>query len=71
MKINTKSNPAKLANVGDLITFERKGRKIMGEVIKKNENTVIAELPDIYVKDLNLSTNLTVVNHNNYVIYGS
>lgn len=30
MKINTKSNPAKQANVGDLIKFERKGRKIMG-----------------------------------------
>lgn len=66
-----KQSPKKktIANVGDTVVFERKELFILGEVIKVQENTVMVELHEGFAFDLNLSTNLTVVNHKNYELY--
>ena len=53
---------------GDLIEFTRKGYSIEGIVVSIRDTTVMVELNDIHSKMLDISNNLTVVNHQNYKI---
>ena len=62
-----KKNKA-LVKIGDNILFSRRNIIIQGTVIKILENTVMVEIPFIAQQELNIASNLTIVNHKTYDI---
>lgn len=60
-----KSNLKKV-RVGDKIGFIRNDIKVIGEVIQVGENTAMVTIDDATRRLLDISTNVTVVNHKNY-----
>ncbi|WP_050614175.1 DUF2187 family protein [Bacillus testis] len=50
-------------NIGDIITFERKGLSISGKVTRLRENSVMVEIDLEIAKELDYPNNYTVVNY--------
>lgn len=58
----------KVAVIGDQVTFKRENIFITGKVTTVNENSVIVEVEEDVMNQLNLPNNRTVVNHKRYSI---
>lgn len=56
------------ADVGDTISFERKGLVFTGKVVEYRENTVVVQVDDHAADKLQIESTLTVVNHKHYKV---
>jgi uncharacterized protein YkvS len=63
-----KRNIRNVAQVGDSVSFERKGHKHVGYVYKVNENSVLVEISKESQLFLGYENAKTVVAHQNYMI---
>ncbi|RKJ68550.1 DUF2187 domain-containing protein [Butyricicoccus sp. 1XD8-22] len=54
--------------LGQSVKFNRKNASIVGNVVSIRENTVMVEVCETVSKTLDISNNLTVVNHKHYEI---
>lgn len=54
--------------IGNTVTFERRGRILEGLIILIRENSVIVELKQEAIEFLGLENDRTVVRHNNYKV---
>lgn len=57
-----------IVNIGDTVSFVRKGRVHNGTVYKINENSVLVAISNESKKLLGYENNNTVVSHKNYLI---
>lgn len=58
----------KKVKIGDPVCFIRKELTVYGEVVQIGENTVMVTIDEQTRLLLDISTNITVVNHRNYKI---
>ena len=57
----------KNVELGFYVSFIRKNNSYNGKVIQKRENTVLVELSKEQAQQLDIETNLTVVNYKNCI----
>lgn len=55
-----------IAREGSLISFQRNGFNIFGEVVKVKEDSVLVSISSADAKRLNIETPITVVSHKHY-----
>lgn len=66
MRCIDKLSIEKIASVGDLIEFTRNGNKIVGQVVKVREASIVVSIRDEDAELIKIETPITVVSHNNY-----
>lgn len=69
MVTNTEEPKVKIAELGDVVKFERKEMELQGVVVKATENAVIVDLKIMPNHEFTEIENyITVVNHKKYTI---
>lgn len=66
---NTEEPKVKIAELGDVVKFERKEMELQGVVVKATENSVIVDLKIMpNHESIEIDNYITVVNHKRYTI---
>lgn len=66
---NTEEPKVKIAELGDVVKFERKEMDLQGVVVKATENAVIVDLKIMpNYESTEIENYITVVNHKKYTI---
>ncbi|PDZ94316.1 DUF2187 domain-containing protein [Bacillus cereus] len=66
---NTEEPKVKIAELGDVVKFERKEMDLQGVVVKATENSVIVDLKVMpNYQSTEIENYITVVNHKKYTI---
>ncbi|WP_240527619.1 MULTISPECIES: DUF2187 family protein [Bacillus cereus group] len=69
MLTNTEEPKVKIAELGDVVKFERKEMDLQGVVVKATENSVIVDLKVMpNYQSTEIENYITVVNHKKYTI---
>ncbi|MDA1674718.1 MULTISPECIES: DUF2187 family protein [Bacillus cereus group] len=69
MVTNTEEPKVKIAELGDVVKFERKEMELQGVVVKATENSVIVDLKIMpNHESIEIDNYITVVNHKRYTI---